>query len=208
MHRRLQNLRLLRYNIYIDKEDADLTLRDEIAAFRPYNEQEVADQQRMLSFLDHYPETLFSRDSSVHFTASAWIVNHSRTRVLMIFHNIYRSWSWTGGHATEPYDLIDLSVKKARTETGLSSIRPAYEDIYSLEIIATSGYYKEPNYIPSHLHLNLTYLLEADESEEIKTDESETCGAKWFDLRRAAMLSNGAWIRSIYEKLNAKLDIS
>ena len=111
-------------------------------------------------------------------------------------------------HATEPYNLIDLSVKKARTETGLSSIRPAYEDIYSLEIIATSGYYKEPNYIPSHLHLNLTYLLEADESEEIKTDESETCGAKWFDLRRAAMLSNGAWIRSIYEKLNAKLDIS
>ena len=185
-----------------------MALRDEIAAFRPYNDQEVADQQRMLSFLDHYPETLFSRDSFAHFTASAWIVNGSHTRVLMIFHNIYRSWSWTGGRATEPHDLIGLSLKKAQTETGLSSIRPACGDIYSLEIIATSGYYKDPSYIPSHLHLNLTYLLEADENEEIKTDERETCGAKWFDLRRAAMLSNGAWIRSIYEKLNAKLDIS
>lgn len=183
-----------------------VTIRNEIEAFRTWNAQEAADKRMMLTFLDRYPEALFSRDSFAHFTASAWIVNASRTRVLMIFHNIYRSWSWTGGHAVQPDGLIDLSVRKARQETGLSTVRPAREDIYSLEIIATSGYYRGTDYCPSHLHLNLTYLLEADEGEQIHTDESETCGAKWFDLRRAAMLSNGAWIRSIYEKLNAKLD--
>lgn len=183
-----------------------MALRDEIEAFRAYNAQEAADKRMMLTFLDRYPEVLFSRSSFAHFTVSAWIVNPSRTRVLMIFHNIYRSWSWTGGHAAREEDLLDLSVRKARQETGLQSVRPAVEGIYSLEIIATSGYYHEEDYDPSHLHLNLTYLLEADDTEAIRTDENETCGAKWFDLRRAAMLSNGAWIRAIYEKLNAKLD--
>jgi len=74
-----------------------------------------------------------------------------------------------------------------------------------LEVIASSGYYEQETYIPSHLHLNLTYLLEADDTEPIHIDEEENCGVKWFDPRRAAMQPNGAWIRSIYEKLNKKM---
>ena len=29
-------------------------------------------------------------------TASAWVVNPGRTKVLMVYHNIYKSWSWLG----------------------------------------------------------------------------------------------------------------
>ena len=39
------------------------------------------------------------------FTASAWVVNPARNKVLMIYHNIYNSWSWTGGHADGETDL-------------------------------------------------------------------------------------------------------
>ena len=38
----------------------------------------------------------FSRDNTVaHMTASAWVVNKDRTGVLMAYHNIYDSWSWS-----------------------------------------------------------------------------------------------------------------
>ena len=183
-------------------------LYEEIEAFRPCNAQECADRELILSFLQKTPEEeLFSRNTPAHFTVSAWIVNASRTRVLMVFHNIFRSWSWTGGHATSPNEPNELALRKARQETGLKTVRPVSDQIYSLEVIASSGYYEQEKYIPSHLHLNLTYLLEADDTEPIHIDEKENCGVKWFDLRRAAMQPNGAWIRSVYEKLNKKLPL-
>lgn len=184
-------------------------LRDELTAFLPYNAQEEVDRNAMLRFLDDYPsEMLFSRNPPVHFTVSAWIVNPSRTHVLMAFHNIYRSWSWTGGHALSPDGLSSFTVQKAMQETGLQTVRLVRDSIYSLEIIASSGYLDKDAYISSHLHLNLTYLLEANEMDPLHADVQENCGVKWFDLHRAAAQPNGAWIRSIYEKLNAKLDLA
>lgn len=183
-----------------------MSFQEELRSFCPYNVQEQEDQRIMLDFLARYPELLFSRTSFAHFTVSAWIVNASRTRVLLIFHNIYQSWSWSGGHVPDSDDLIGFTVNKARQETNLQSVHPALDQIYSLEIVATNGYYHDDKYSPAHLHLNLTYLLEADEMEPIYTNEAESGGVKWFDLRRAAMLSNGTWIRSIYSKLNAKLE--
>lgn len=184
-------------------------LYEEVKAFRPYNEQERADRELILSFLQSSSgDKLFSPDTPAHFTVSAWVTNSSKTRVLMVFHNIFRSWSWSGGHADSPEHLSDLALRKARQETGSKTVRLVSEKIYSLEVIASSGYYTGERYIPSNLHLNLTYLLEADEEEPIHVDEQENCGVKWFDLRRAATQPNGAWIRSIYEKLNEKLSLS
>ena len=57
-------------------------LTDQIEEYKPYNEQEEN-------------ENAFSRENTVaHMTASAWVVNRERTRVLMVYHNIYNSWSW------------------------------------------------------------------------------------------------------------------
>ena len=185
-----------------------MTLRDELTAFLPYNTQEAVDREAMLYFLDSYPsDMLFSRNTPAHFTVSAWIVNTVRTHVLMAFHNIYRSWSWTGGHALAPEGLSKFAVQKAIQETGLQTVNIISENIYSIEIIASNGYFDKNSYVSSHLHLNLTYLIEANEMDPIHSDAQENCGVKWFDLRRAAMQPNGAWIRSIYEKLNAKLDL-
>ena len=184
-----------------------MPLRDELVTFTPYNAQEEADRAVMVRFLDEWPsEVLFSRASSVHFTVSAWIVNPTRDRVLMAFHNIYRSWSWTGGHASSSDGLNMFALQKAMQETGLMAMKLTSNDIYSLEVIASNGHYVDTSYVSSHLHLNLTYLLEADEKETPHADIKENCGVKWFGLRRAAAQPNGEWSRSIYEKLNAKFE--
>ena len=97
-------------------------------------------------------------------TASSWLLNATHDKVLMIYHNIYHSWAWTGGHADGDRDLLAVAKREAMEETGVTEIRVISEDIFSLEILTVDGHEKRGVYVPSHLHLNVTYLLEADEA--------------------------------------------
>ena len=139
-------------------------------------------------------------------TASSWIVNPARTKVLMVYHNIYDSWSWTGGHADGETDLLAAALREAKEETGITKVRPVTEDIYSLEILTVDGHVKHGKYVSSHLHLNVTYLLEADEDEILHKKDDENSGVAWFGLDEAILASSEPWFRErIYSKLNAKL---
>ena len=61
-------------------------------------------------------------------------------------------------------------------------------------------------YVPSHLHLNLTYLLEADERDTLRVCEEENSGVRWFSLEEALSAPSEPWmVERIYRKLNAKL---
>ena len=46
------------------------------------------------------------------------------------------------------------------------------------------GHVKRGRYVSSHLHLNVTYLLEADEEEGLHVREGENSGVQWFGLRQ------------------------
>ena len=82
-----------------------MTLREQIAAFRPYNEQEETERRLMLRYMDTFPDLLTRENEMAHFTASCWIVNPARTHTLMAFHNLYQSWAWLGGHADGEAEL-------------------------------------------------------------------------------------------------------
>ena len=68
------------------------------------------------------------------------------------------------------------------------------------------SHYKRGKYVPTHLHLNVTYLLQADEEEVLHAKEDENTGVAWFGLDEAVEKSNEKWFReNIYAKLNKKL---
>ena len=181
-------------------------LTEAIRAFRPENEQEEADKKGILAFLAAN-ENAFTRDNTIaHMTASAWVVNHDRTKVLMVYHKIYDSWSWTGGHADGEEDLLAVALREVTEETGVSSVTPVSKDIFSLEILTVDGHEKHGSYVPSHLHMNVTYLLEADEEEPLTVCEVENKGVAWFGLDEALSASSEPWfVQRIYRKLNEKL---
>ena len=177
-----------------------------IERYEPFNEQESRDKPLILKFLKESPDAFLRSNETAHMTASAWAVNRSRDRVLMVWHNIYRSWSWTGGHADGDENLLHVAVKELSEETGVKNIRPVTDDIYSLEILTVSGHEKRGKYVPSHLHMNLTYLLEADENDSLHICESENSGVRWYSLEDALRASAEPWfVERIYKKLNAKL---
>ncbi len=183
-----------------------MSITEKIKKYAPCCEQEARDKALILDYLEKNPDA-FSRENRIaHMTASAWIVNPERTKVLMVYHRIYDSWSWTGGHADGEEDLLAVALRECREETGLQNVRALSNEICSLEVLTVDGHEKHGEYVSSHLHLNVTFLLEADENEPLRVCEEENSGVRWFTLDGALKASTEPWfVERIYRKLNDKL---
>jgi len=181
-------------------------ITDDILKYSPKCPQEESDKKIMLDFAAKNENAFLRENKTAHFTASSWIVNKDMTKVLMVFHKIYNSWSWTGGHADGDRDLLNVAIKEAKEETGLEHIIPLSEEILSLEIITVDGHEKRGEYVPSHLHLNVTYLLIADEGDRLFVKEDENSAVSWFYLDEAIEKSSEPWMAErIYKKINAQV---
>ena len=178
----------------------------QLEGYAPWNEQEARDKAVLLTMLRSGRDLWTRENETAHLTASAWVTDPTRTKVLMCYHNIYHSWSWLGGHADGDRDLLGVALREVREESGLASVRPVSEDLFSLEILTVDGHEKRGRYVPSHLHLNVTYLLEADDTETLAVKPDENSAVGWFGLDEAVAASSEPWFRErIYAKLNAKL---
>lgn len=184
-----------------------MNYKEQLERYVPYNQQEEKDKLIMLKYINMFDNILTRDNEFGHFTASAWVVNKERTKVLMIYHNIYNSWAWTGGHADGDTDLLYTAIREVKEETGITNVKPIINDIFSLEIIGVNGHQKRGKYVSSHVHLNLTYLLEADESDRLFIKEDENSDVKWIELDRVKDVSNEKWlVENVYNKLNTKLN--
>ncbi len=182
-----------------------MDLQKQIENFVPFNEQEQVDKEMILEYMNTFADVLTRENKMCHFTASSWIVNKERTKVLMIYHNIYQSWAWTGGHADGDDNLLHVALKEAEEESGLKHLKVLSDGIYSLEILTVDSHIKRGKFVPSHLHLDYCYLFETDENEPLKTKEDENSGVKWIDIDKATEVTNESKMVPIYQKLNDKL---
>ena len=181
-------------------------LAEQIKNYIPFNEQEERDKVLILQWLKEN-ENAFSRKNTVaHMTASAWVVNKDRTKVLMVYHNIYNSWSWLGGHADGEKDPLKVAVREVKEEAGIQNVHPVSEEIFSLESLTVDGHVKNGSYISSHLHFNVTYLLEADSEESVSIKPDENSGVSWFTPEEALKRSTEPWfVEHVYSKLLDKI---
>ena len=183
-----------------------MDIRSEIELFTPGCEQEQRDKAQMLSWLDSTPDPFTRANTVGHFSASSWIVSPDRQQVLLIYHNIYRSWAWTGGHADGERDLLAVALREAREESGLETLRVLKDGIFSLETLTVDGHIKRGSYVSSHLHLNVTYLLEADCEEAVAIKADENSGVAWFTPEEALVKSTEPWfVEHVYAKLMEKM---
>lgn len=176
-----------------------------IEQYLPFNKQEEADREGMLQCFNTF-DTLLTRENRIaHMTASAWIVNKARTKVLLVYHTIMDSWAWSGGHADGEKDMLAVALKEAKEETGLEYIEPISSEIYSLEVLTVEGHMKRGAYVGAHLHLNVSYLLEADDTKPICNKEDENSMVSWVAIENAPDMARMEADRVLYRKLNEKL---
>ena len=178
----------------------------QVKNYTPVNEQEATDKQTLLRWLEK-DEDISTRDNLIgHLTASAWVVTPDRKKVLMAYHKLYDSWAWLGGHADGNWDLAAVAEKEAREESSIGDLKLIHDGIFSLEVLTVTGHEKKGSYVPSHLHLNLTYLFEGnpDLPLRIKADENSRVG--WISEWEIAEKSTEPWfVERIYSKLIQKV---
>ena len=181
-------------------------LINQLQSYQSFNEQEEADRQVMLELLQTSDDIFYRTNLLAHFTASAWVLNKAHTHVLMAFHNIYQTYAWLGGHADGEEDLLSVALREVKEESGIQTVKPITEGIYSLETIEVNGHEKKGKYVPSHLHLNVTYLLEADDTESLHIKQDENSAVSWFPIDQVLDVVDEPWmVERIYKKLNQKL---
>ncbi len=182
-----------------------MELKEQIEKYIPFNEQEEKDKKIILSWLDSGEDIFTRKNKTAHLTASAWVINPEKTKVLMVYHNIYDSWAWMGGHADGETDLLAVAMREAKEESGIEDIKPLSKDILGLGVIAVSGHEKKGEYISSHLHLDVVYLFEAPEDQALTVKPDENSGVAWIPFEEIKNKSKEKWfIERIYSKLLVK----
>ena len=97
---------------------ATAQLARDIEAYTPFNEQEAVDKSVILRALRTDPNC-FERTAQTHMACSIWVVDPTLTQTLLVYHNIYDSWSWIGGHADGERDLAAVALRELQEETGV-----------------------------------------------------------------------------------------
>lgn len=183
-----------------------MELAAQIATYVPFNEQEAHDKDLLLRWLNSSVDIYTRENAAAHLTASAWVVSPDRQQVLMVYHNIYQSWSWMGGHADGERDLLGVARREVLEESGLKELKLLSPDIFSLEILTVDGHIKRGSYVSSHLHLNVTYLFEADPSQATAIKPDENSGVGWFPVSELPNRVSEPWfLQWIYSKLCQKV---
>jgi len=175
---------------------------DEIVRFQPKDEREEAERGVILDLIARCGDAILRRENAfAHMTASSIIVNRSRTRTLMAFHRIYNSWAWTGGHADGESDFEAVARREAEEETGIRGLVRLGTGPASVEILPVWAHVKRRMPVASHLHLNVSYLFEADDSLPLRTCEDENSAVGWIEIDKLADSVSEPPMMPIYERL-------
>jgi 8-oxo-dGTP pyrophosphatase MutT (NUDIX family) len=181
---------------------------DQITAFRPGCSQEVSDRELILGLCRDHSDILTRGNLVCHVTSSGLILNETLDKILMVHHNIYKTWTWTGGHADGETDLEAIALREAMEETGVGGASLFLKEMASLDVIPVFGHVKNGSYVSAHLHLNAAYVLQVSEGEKLTVRADENSGVEWAPLGEVAARSGEPELIRIFGKMLARLDIA
>lgn len=177
------------------------SLKSQIENFKPYDERETSDRELILHCMDTFIDVLTRENTICHFTASCWVVNHERTKALMLFHNIEQIWMWPGGHADGESNLAEVAKREVQEETNLSNTRLLDNNPFDLEVFAVPSHVRHGKFVSAHIHLNLGYIFEADENEGFQVKPDENSDIRWMAFEDILAASRAGKMSSHYQKL-------
>lgn len=140
----------------------NMDLRQKIENYIPFNEQEEKDKEQFLKFIDTFDDVQTRDNIFGHFSASAFVVNKERNKMVVVYHIINDGWIYPGGHADGEDDFLSVTVREVEEETGLK-VKVLDENIYSIQSAPVKGHIKCGKYVSAHLHLDVLYIMEADD---------------------------------------------
>lgn len=184
-----------------------MNLKEQIENYIPFNEQENRDKEQFLKFINNFEDVLTRESIFGHFSSSAFVVNKERSRMLVVYHIINDGWIYPGGHADGETDLLSVAVREVNEETGLNA-KVLDESIFGIQSAPVKGHIKRGNYVSAHIHFDVIYLMEADDTIPLIYREDESKGVKWVTFDEAIDETMCDFIRPVHKKLIKKLKVN
>lgn len=186
-----------------NKSTKIIAMEDMIKKYRPYNEQEARDKKLMLWYLQQFGGKALGRDCfSGHFTTSVFLFNKEHTKVLMCYHLIDKSWAWLGGHADGIADLKSVALREVEEESSLSCRLINDGNVAGLTVIPIGGHVKRGKFVSSHIHLDVAFVGEADETKALQIKADENSGLWWIKIDELEQKIEDKWkMENAYRKL-------
>lgn len=176
--------------------------KKEVELYIPKDAREESEKREILTLMEREGDRLLLRECSyAHMTASSVIVNRNRTKMLMAFHKIYQSWAWTGGHADGDGDFEAVARREAQEETGIQNLKKLGAGAASIEVLPVWAHQKHGQMVASHLHLNVSYLFEADDTLPLRIAEDENSAVGWIPIAQLEEYVREKDMMPIYQKL-------
>jgi 8-oxo-dGTP pyrophosphatase MutT (NUDIX family) len=179
-----------------------MTLKDLLAAHQPLDEKERSDLASMRDFAASLAEPFSRTQWPAHFTGSAVVVTPDGARVCLVLHAKLNRWLQPGGHA-DPADggsMEETALREAREETGLRVLlhplapRPLDVDVHVIPAHKAD---------PEHRHLDVRYLVVANNPDALTHDSHESHSAQWVSWEEALARTDEAPLRRMFEKARA-----
>ncbi len=178
--------------------------RDWIAALRQFSPKTAEEQtalSRILSLAEQERDGLLFRSRTEgHMTCSGFVMNRELNKVLMVYHHIYDSFCWTGGHADGCGDFPYVAEKEVREETGVQKPYLQSGSILTLDILPVKAHKKNGKPVDAHVHYNVTYGLIADERETLRVKPDENSAVQWIAVEQLESICKEPQMLPIYEK--------
>jgi 8-oxo-dGTP pyrophosphatase MutT (NUDIX family) len=147
-----------------------------LGAWRPADASQESLRQAFLGFLAAREDTCRRSCEAGHLTASAVLLDHTGTRVLLTLHPRVGRWLQLGGHC-EPSDvsLAGAALREATEESGIPGLRigdaPVHLDVHP--ITCSLG-------VPTR-HFDVRYAVHAPPgAEPVCSDESDDL--RWWPV--------------------------
>ena len=156
-----------------------LTRKSLISALQAYRSSYPEESSFIPQFLEllKHPRAFHRDHLPGHVTGSAWIIDDSTQYTLLTHHAKLNRWLQPGGHADGDENIINVAMREAREETGLTSLQLLSTTIFDIDIHTIPA----RNDFPEHLHYDIRILLMVSRSETFTvTDESHNLS--WIRL--------------------------
>ena len=162
--------------------------------YEGFDQTEENMRQRMLRFVQDYPDC-FKRELLIgHITGSCWVIDPVNEKVLLLHHAKLNKWLQPGGHCDGNENVAAVAQTELFEETGLD-VKPVSTTFFDLDIHTIP----ERKGVPEHEHFDVRFLFHADERMPL-IQNHETNGLKWIPLNEIHKLTEERSVLRMQEK--------
>ncbi|MDY6044394.1 MAG: NUDIX domain-containing protein [Peptoniphilus sp.] len=136
-----------------------------IEDYEPKTTREEEDKDHLLRLNERL--IAVDRKAPYHYTTSSLVIDPEKNSLLMIYHKIYRSWSWPGGHVEVGENLFYSALRELYEETKIRNVRPLSESPIGMELMPVSAHERKGEFVDSHFHINFCFGFWGDDRDTL-----------------------------------------